>query len=828
MKQPIAFIYRNLVFRDGLDDVWAVYRLATRSYAGLPVAGKREVLSELAALAYGLEADFSLLRVARPWDLEAYIRGVLAGCDARHARGELLEEYLERHRASLVGRASHTPEVYLSVRLRIAEDDRAWTLAGTPLGAALRRALGLADARGVDGRRLTALLAGEQALHRRILDYADAEPAASHELQWLIRRAFCRGVGDPLIDERFLPQALVVDAAASDEAAGFRPLQTDVMRLFDAPINVEPRHLRIEAESGDSHQTFLCLGALPEIAVFPGRQAELLFAPLESLEFPVDAALSARFVPNTDAVRLVRRRIVDADHAYDEESHGHHGPSASAVERPAEVRELEEYLTGTDHPPLLKATISLAVGATSQTELEDRVAQLRREYGAVKLHRPLGEQLGLFIAHLPAQSAPTGDYDDYLTVEQFAAMVPAATHAVGADAGPYIGHTLTGARQPVLFDVAEACRTSRSPATLLAGTLGSGKTLCMELIMYQAFLAGSAICDIDPKGDHSLDRLPGVAEQMEVIELSAEERYRGMLDPLRIGPDETREDLACQFLLSILPEPIAPAWQTEIRLAVQKTVAMNGRCCGEVVEQLAQGSEDAQAAARALSIHAASGLARLGFAEPGARVIEAGAQPVTSLRIRNLTLPLPGTPRTELLEEERLSRAILHLLAVYALRLTSHDRRRHAVLGFDEAWVLLSDTAGRALVDRISRLGRAQNVTPLLATQALSDVDELDSLIGAMFCFGVESEREARAALRLLHLDEHDHAMQQRLVSFRRGACLMRDYEGRVSAMQVDLLEPQLLAALDTTPHADSDEPGAHQRNGHVVDDRHALEQLGA
>ena len=51
---------------------------------------------------------------------------------------------------------------------------------------------------------------------------------------------------------------------------------------------------------------------------------------------------------------------------------------------------------------------------------------------------------------------------------------------------------------------------------------------------------------------------------------------------------------------------------------------------------------------------------------------------MTSLRIRNLTLPLPGTPRSELMEEERLSRAILHLLAVYALRLTSHDRRRHA------------------------------------------------------------------------------------------------------------------------------------------------------
>jgi hypothetical protein len=800
VNQPISFIYRNLVFR-GLDDVWATYRIGTRSYAGLPVAGKRELLTELAALAYGIEADFSLLRVARPWDIESYVRGVLAGCDPRHAQREVLRRYVEFHRARLAGRASHTPEVYVSARLRPAESERSWSPEIFPLGRAVRDALGLSDGRAVTGRRLAALIAEEQTLQRRLLDYVDAEPAAAHELQWLILRAFCRGLGDPLIDERFRPQALVIDSEPGHEQAGFRPLEADVLRLFDAPINVEARRLRIEAEAGDSHQALLCLGALPEVAAFPGRQAELLFAPLEALEFPVDAAFTARFVPNADAVRLVRRRIVDADNAYQEESHGYHGPSGDTADRPGQARELDDYLTGGDHPPLLRATISLAVGAASAEELEDRVAQLRREYGAVKLHRPLGEQLGLFVAHLPSQGAPSGDYDDYLTVEQFGAMVPTATHAVGADAGPYVGYTMTGARQPVLFDATEACRTSRSPATLLVGTLGSGKSLCMELIMYQAFLSGSAICDIDPKGDHHLDRLPGVAEQMEVIELGAEDRYRGMLDPLRIAPEETREDLACQFLLSILPEPIPPAWQTEIRLAVQRTVALEKRCCGEVVEELAGGSEEAQAAARALSIHAGSGLARLGFAQPRAEVVEAGSRPITSLRIRNLTLPLPGTPRTELLEEERLSRAVLHLLAVYALRLTSHDPARHAVLGFDEAWVLLSDTAGRTLVDRISRLGRARNVTPLLATQALSDVDELDSLIGAMFCFGVESEREARSALRLLHLDEQDQALQQRLMAFRRGRCLMRDYEGRVSSMQVDLLDPQMLSALDTTPH---------------------------
>ena len=125
------------------------------------------------------------------------------------------------------------------------------------------------------------------------------------------------------------------------------------------------------------------------------------------------------------------------------------------------------------------------------------------------------------------------------------------------------------------------------------------------------------------------------------------------------------------------------------------------------------------------------------------------------------------------------------------------------MLGFDEAWVLLADAAGRALIDRSSRLGRAQNVSPLLATQVLGDVDELEGLIGACFCFGVETEAEAERALRLLRLDPDDERLRRQLLAFRRGRCLMRDYEGRVGPVQVDLADPAVLEALDTTPRAE-------------------------
>ena len=136
------------------------------------------------------------------------------------------------------------------------------------------------------------------------------------ELQWLIRRTLSRGTAEPWTDEFWRPQALVLDADEDDGGRRFEPLEADVMRLLDVPIDVARDHLCV----GDSHQALLVAGALPETTIFPGRLAELLFAPLEAVPFAVDACFAARWIPNDRALALVRRRIVDADHALTEET----------------------------------------------------------------------------------------------------------------------------------------------------------------------------------------------------------------------------------------------------------------------------------------------------------------------------------------------------------------------------------------------------------------------------------------------------------------------------------------------------------------------------
>lgn len=810
MRAPVSYVHDNLVFGRDRGDVWALYELAGEAYPHLALTGKLELLARLEALLYRIEADVQLLRLARPFSVDAYLSGARTTVDSRFARSELLEDQLRCDSRLLAGRTATCPEIFLAVSLRASGGLSTWTGALGDLGAQVARLIGLRDARALSERALRELQHAEQRAFERVDSYLDCERASTQQVQWLIRRAHCRGLGEPPLDSRHRPQAL--SFLDGDGATQWVPATVDVHRWHDALIERDIRTLRIHTEIGVSHQAQLVVGALPEETLFPG-EAELLFAPLERLGFPVDACLHLQWLANRDAVALTRRRKADAENFYEEEAHGQGSVSSEAAERPAAARELEHRLTRSDRPPLLRGCVVLSVGAADDGQLRERVERVRIEYGSIALHQPHGEQHRLFLSTLPAQRAPLADYTDYLLLEQVAAMMPVGIDQAGSELGPYLGRTLSPASHPVCFDLAEACQRSRAPTVLLLGTLGSGKTVAMEALAYRAWTQGSGpVVDVDPKGDHRWEALPGVIAEgpeanLEVVELSAEDRYQGLLDPLRIGEPGAREELAYGFLSGVLPQPVPGPWQTELRLAVQTAARSDADSCAAVLALLADGPEAARECARALAVHVTSGLARLGFADPGRPPPEVGGRDLVSLRIRHLRLPLPGRSRGDFDEEERVGTTLLRLLASYALRLTASDPGRHAVVCFDEAWALLEYSPD--VVERLTRLGRSQNVTPMLASQRVGDVEALDGLVGSVFVFGVDSDAEAASALRLLRQDPADEGLRRRLLGFRQGRCLFLDGEGRLTALQVELSDPALLSALDTTPRAaPADRPG--------------------
>lgn len=837
MSLPISFVYGNIVFGRRLDDAWAAFALPCASYQWLAEEAKRGRMGALLGALEAVQADIQILRVSRAWEVDRYLveagqagqagrgseeggspegaagAGGPEGAGGEHAAGRervrARRRYLDAQAGRLRERATAEPALFLLVSLREPERDissyvsRAAEQHPREWLRSLARALSARDRRLLGASELEALRVRADQVHARLSDYLSARPARGIELQWLVRRCFCRGLGEPLLDGLHEPRALAFECNGE---AVLAPLEGDVVRWAESLVEHRGRTLRIDSELGVSHQAQLVLGALPERASFPSPRVELLFAPIEALPFGVDASLTARFLPNELALRIARRRVQDADQIVRAESDGDQGVSDLGYQRTQQARDLLAYLQSASRPPLLRATLALAIGARDERELDERVEACRRAYGEIRLHRPLGDQLALFCQHLPAQRTAVAGYDDTLTTEQVAAMMPTATHAVGSRSGFYLGHTLSGSRRPVRFNLREGSERDRNTAILSVGALGSGKTTLAQKLQYEAFLQGARVIDCDPKGDHRFHLLEEVAPHAETIALRPDPALRGMLDPLRVAPEHLRQEAAVSFLRDLLPARAEATWETAVIGAVDAVLQRASEpTCLEVVRALSEGSESEAQVGEALAVYARSGITQLGFADPKALPAPVGGRQVTYIPIRDLPGPEPGTRRSEYTQAERVGVQLVRLIAMFAMHLLGSERERLKVFCFDEGWRLLGDPVGRSLLASLQRMGRSELAVPIVCTQLVTDAlvgerESLENLLGATFVFGMRSESEAARALALLGLDPEDRRARERLLEMDAGRCLLRDHAGRVEAIQVELAAPALLRAFSTTP----------------------------
>jgi len=811
VRAPIRFTYGNCVFAGGLADPWAAFHVDTSSYEWLGEEAKRTRFLGLLGALEAIEADVQVLRLARRPSHDRYVLELEEEV-SRLARSEphasSRRNYLHEHLRRIAELGSTTPSLFVLVSLREPERDVASYVSKVverkpgEWRRALAEAFGLGDASVLRARELERVRLRADRAHARLRKFLPARPARGVELQWLVRRAFCRSLDEPDVDGLHEPRALVFERNGE---AVLAPLEGDVLRWVDSSVEHHGRFLRVESERGTSWQAHLLLGAVPDQVEFPSSRAELMFAPPESLPFGIDLSLNARFLPNELALRIARRRIQDADQIVRAESDGEQGVSDLGFARSQQARDLLAHLQASRRPPLLRATLAIAVSAPDQRTLEERVELCRRAYGEIRLYRPLGEQLQLFLQHLPAQRTRVTGYDDTFTVEQVSAMMPTATHAVGSPGGFYLGYTLTGSRQPVRFNLREGSDSDRNTTVLSVGALGSGKTTLDQKLKYEGFLLGARVIDCDPKGDHRFHLLDDVAPHAECVTLRPDPALRGMLDPLRIAPPHLRQDAAVSFLRDLLPTRAEPSWETALVAAVDRVTRGARPTCAEVVRALHQGDAVDRQVGKALEVYARSGLTQLGFAEAGVSLPPIGQRQVTYLPIRDLPGPEPGTSRGDYLQSERIGEQIVRLIAMFAMQLMAAERGRLKLFSFDEGWRLLGDPAGRSLLASLQRMGRSELAVPIISTQLVSDTligerESLANLLGATFVFGMRSEAEAARALALLGLDPERASLRQDLLELEAGRCLFRDHRGRVEAIQVDVVVPSLLRAFSTTP----------------------------
>lgn len=809
--RPLRYARGHLLFGEG-EQVAALYKLPTVSYAHLTVGDKTAVLWALAGLAYKIGVDFRIARVARLLDPATYRAQAEAMLDPDRGDRDRWHALLDEHVEMMRGEQVYLPEVFLCATLGGATPRRRGVLAR--LDALLRRTedvAGVGRPMPISGQALEELRDREHETHDRLAGYlGDVRPATTMELQWLFRRAPLRHVAEPTLDAHWRPDALVLPTDDGD--ISYEPITSVWAQLDDAELTRHGDHLELavtDRERQVSFQAMLRLGALPEQTEFPGRTAELMFDPLDAMDTPVDAFLDVQFVGNRKALSETRNALKEANQAIKGADEAGQDPGETRHSRAQLADELRSYLESEAKPPLLDATLTYAVGAPNERELRRRVNVLRDRLNTITLYQTAGLQEDLYYDSLP--HAVKGRVDDGrrpLLIEQVGAMVPQATRTAGDDTGVYIGYTLRGGGrrgEPVLQDLTAAGRESTSPGVLFVGAPGGGKTVSSLGIAYVAGLArGSSLVDGDPKGDHDLVDLPSLAGRAQRLVLEGgDPRNRGSLDPLVIAPEGLREDTALSYLLEVLPADRPGEWETELAHAIRATITTGGGSL-DVIDTLREGNPAAHAAGRALEVIADTGFGALAFGRGGESPVMVADTSAITITLSGIELPAEGTPRASYTRNDKLAVATTQLVSTAIMRRATRDVSEHVVVSLDEAWVFLASVAGQALLAKLLRLLRAFNATVIIGTQTLHELGNLDELIGTRFVFRQDSPEAARRALRVLGLDPNDEALAKRLADpkvFRSGRCLMRDRYGRVTEMQTEF-PAWLLEQLRTDPAA--------------------------
>ena len=182
----------------------------------------------------------------------------------------------------------------------------------------------------------------------------------------------------------------------------------------------------------------------------------------------------------------------------------------------------------------------MRVTAPDVEELKRRCNQVRDFYddASIKLVRPIGDMMGLHSEFIPASKRYMNDYVQYVTSDFLAGLGFGATQMLGERDGIYLGYNVDTDQKLCMCSLQERHKALRvllpmRCPVLFLGSLGGGKSLSFNLLTYYAVLNGAQALILDPKSERGLwkEKLPEIADEINIVNLTSDEENKGMLDP---------------------------------------------------------------------------------------------------------------------------------------------------------------------------------------------------------------------------------------------------------------------------------------------------------
>ena len=566
----------------------------------------------------------------------------------------------------------------------------------------------------------------------------------------------------------------------------------------------------MKSEDSESYVAYFTISDVVGELDFPS--SEIFYYQEQQFDFAIDTSMNVEIITNKAALHTVRNKkkeLKDLDnHAWENNSE----TTNQVAEALDSVDELESVLDQSKES-MYKLSYVVRVTAPDVEELKRRCNQVRDFYddASIKLVRPIGDMMGLHNEFIPSSKRYMNDYVQYVTSDFLAGLGFGATQMLGERDGIYLGYNVD-TDQNVYVQPARAAQGVKGSVTnalsgAFLGSLGGGKSLSFNLLTYYAVLNGAQALILDPKSERGLwkEKLPEIADEINIVNLTSDEENKGMLDPYIImRKTKDAESLALDVLtfltgISSRDGKLFPV----LRRAVRAVTNSETRGLLRVIDALRDdGSETALAIADHIESFTDYDFAHLLFSNGKVQQTISLEKQLNIIQVADLVLPDKDTAPADYTTIEMLSISMLIVISTFALDFIHSDRSIFKMVGLDEAWAFLNVAQGKTLANKLVRAGRSMNAAVYFVTQNAGDVadENIKNNIGMKFAFRSTDINEIKKTLEFFGLDSEDENNQKRLRNLENGQCLFQDLYGRVGVIKFHVMFDYLFHAFDTRP----------------------------
>lgn len=827
---PITYFEGNLYF-NGAGGCWAAYKLDGYNYAFQSDPTKINILVRQVQLIKNV-SHVKIMVVPTMEDIDKHAENVRRrvrqdDCLSASALDHLgkTSDYLK----TMGKEYWNEYTTYLLVKLELAVVND-MELAGRELGQffkepvySLTAFLGL-QRNDITTVRYRQLLQMEGDTYSALSPLLEMQRLTTAEAQWLLKRVNFRGTDKPVIlnkaateriDEKtgVTYQEITENWSPAAEAGQvkaveyFRPYRQEVANLFDGVLSVNGRRgMKVTHDDGMvSYQSFLVVTNIPKRYEFPGKEWIYL---LQKEPMQVELCIDITNVHYKVAQEDLENKTTEVNTQIDNlvQAGGRQFPD-ELREAQSQIPELNRELKN-NKLPMSKVRISLCLSGSDEQQVEDRVKSLqayfdRNDFAAV---RPGADQQMLYFQHIPGGETYIDCFTQRLSPFVVASGIFGAVNRVGDNLGYYIG---IADGKPVYLYLGQACKENKSPACILIGDLGYGKSFNANLLLFLHVLFGGYGFVICPKGERAnWDKMPYIGPYVNKVALTTDDENKGKLDPYNIYRHDVEyaSSLAATVITELLGmdqssneyvvlNECVNLLKKDSRASMMKLVTLIG-----MVDKKDDYYKDAQRLHRNLSAIMQLGYAKLIFGDGSEEAINIDGR-LNLIMLSGVTFPDSSVKEEKYNSEQKLSMTLMLLISSFIRKFSLMHPDVFKMTLVDESWALSSNPIGASMIEWVGRQGRSLYSSIVLNGHSVLDLpnEKLKTTMTYKFCFHTSDRDEAIRMLEFLKIDTSEENITI-LMKLKNRQCLFSDLNGRVSKLTFDAVFGDLIEFFSTTP----------------------------